>query len=63
MSVPKNVRRVIKLGAAGRDFHNFNAVFRNDPTYKVLTFTAAQIACPPATTDQPSAERLKQLFD
>ena len=43
MSVPKNVRRVIIMGAAGRDFHNFNAVFRNDPTRKVVAFTAAQI--------------------
>jgi predicted GTPase len=31
------------MGAAGRDFHNFNMVFRDDPTTHVLAFTAAQI--------------------
>jgi predicted GTPase len=31
------------MGAAGRDFHNFNVVFRKDPAYKVVAFTAAQI--------------------
>jgi predicted GTPase len=31
------------LGAAGRDFHNFNTVFRDDPTYEVVAFTATQI--------------------
>jgi len=37
------VRTVIILGAAGRDFHDFNVVFRSDPRYRVLAFTAAQI--------------------
>jgi predicted GTPase len=36
-------RRVIILGAGGRDFHNFNTVFRDDPAYEVVAFTAAQI--------------------
>jgi len=36
-------RRVVILGAAGRDFHNFNTVYRDDPDYQVLAFTAAQI--------------------
>jgi len=36
-------RTVIILGAAGRDFHDFNVVFRSDPRYRVLAFTAAQI--------------------
>lgn len=36
-------RRVLILGAAGRDFHNFNTVFRNDPTSEVVGFTATQI--------------------
>src|SRR5512142_1798465 len=36
-------RRVAILGAAGRDFHNFNVVFRNDPIYEVVAFTATQI--------------------
>ncbi len=31
------------MGAAGRDFHNFNIVYRNDPDSKVVAFTAAQI--------------------
>jgi predicted GTPase len=34
---------VVIMGAAGRDFHNFNVVFRNDPQTKVVAFTAAQI--------------------
>ncbi len=34
---------VIIMGAAGRDFHNFNTVFRNDPSVRVVAFTAAQI--------------------
>src|SRR5438132_14266558 len=36
-------RRVIILGAAGRDFHNFNVVYRNDPASEVVAFTATQI--------------------
>ncbi len=31
------------MGAAGRDFHNFNTCFRDDPTTEVVAFTAAQI--------------------
>lgn len=31
------------MGAAGRDFHNFNVVYRNDPDSEVVAFTAAQI--------------------
>ena len=31
------------MGAAGRDFHNFNCLYRNDPSYDVVAFTAAQI--------------------
>lgn len=36
-------KRVIILGAAGRDFHNFNTFFRDNPDYEVVAFTAAQI--------------------
>lgn len=36
-------RRVLILGAAGRDFHNFNVVLRDDPASVVVGFTAAQI--------------------
>lgn len=39
---PNRVRTVI-LGAAGRDFHNFNLVYRDDPASEVVAFTAAQI--------------------
>ncbi len=35
--------RVVIMGAAGRDFHNFNVYFRNNPDYKVIAFTATQI--------------------
>jgi predicted GTPase len=31
------------MGAAGRDFHDFNVVYRDDPTHEVVAFTAAQI--------------------
>jgi predicted GTPase len=37
------VRRVVIMGAAGRDFHDFNVVFRDDPEHVVVAFTAAQI--------------------
>ncbi|HTZ78087.1 MAG TPA: cyclic 2,3-diphosphoglycerate synthase [Stellaceae bacterium] len=40
---PEQTRRVVILGAAGRDFHNFNVVFRDDPAVTVVAFTAAQI--------------------
>ncbi len=36
-------RRIVILGAAGRDFHNFNVLFRNDKRYQVVAFTATQI--------------------
>jgi predicted GTPase len=35
--------RVVILGAAGRDFHNFNVVYRDDPAATVVAFTATQI--------------------
>ena len=47
-------RKVIIMGAAGRDFHNFNCVFRDNEQYDVVAFTATQIpdidgrAYPPA---------------
>ena len=37
------VNRVLIMGAAGRDFHNFNTYFRNNPDYEVVAFTATQI--------------------
>ena len=36
-------KKILILGAAGRDFHNFNVVFRGDPEYNVVAFTANQI--------------------
>jgi predicted GTPase len=36
-------KRVVIMGAGGRDFHNFNTVFRDDATTRVVAFTAAQI--------------------
>lgn len=35
--------RILILGAAGRDFHNFNRVYRDDPAVEVVAFTATQI--------------------
>jgi predicted GTPase len=35
--------RVLIMGAAGRDFHNFNTVFRDNEAYEVIAFTATQI--------------------
>src|ERR1022692_621537 len=37
------MKRVLILGAAGRDFHNFNVVFRDNSNYHVVAFTATQI--------------------
>ena len=37
------VEKVIIMGAAGRDFHNFNVYFKDNPRYEVVAFTAAQI--------------------
>jgi predicted GTPase len=39
----QEIRRLIIAGAAGRDFHNFNVVYREDPSSRVLAFTATQI--------------------
>ncbi len=36
-------KRIVIIGAAGRDFHNFNMLFRDNPDYEVVAFTAAQI--------------------
>ena len=37
------MKRILILGAAGRDFHNFNVLFRNNLDYQVVAFTATQI--------------------
>jgi len=36
-------RKVLIMGAAGRDFHNFNVLYRDKPQYQVIAFTATQI--------------------
>jgi predicted GTPase len=38
-----NRRKILIMGAAGRDFHNFNLLFRNNPSVEVKAFTATQI--------------------
>lgn len=38
------IRKALIMGAAGRDFHNFNMFFRDNPKYEVMGFTAAQIS-------------------
>jgi predicted GTPase len=38
-----NRQRVVVMGAAGRDFHDFNVVYRTDPGVEVVAFTATQI--------------------
>lgn len=35
--------KILIMGAAGRDFHNFNMVYRDNPKYQVVAFTASQI--------------------
>jgi predicted GTPase len=40
------MRKVILMGAGGRDFHNFNVAFRNDPDTEVVAFTAAPTQIP-----------------
>src|SRR6202008_3559300 len=43
-AIPRSLmKRVVIVGAAGRDFHNFNVLYRNDPNYEVVAFTANQI--------------------
>jgi predicted GTPase len=37
------MNRIVIMGAGGRDFHDFNVVFRDDPQARVVAFTAAQI--------------------
>ncbi|MEO0135033.1 MAG: GTPase, partial [candidate division WOR-3 bacterium] len=39
----KERKRVIIMGAGGRDFHNFNIYFKNNPDYEVVAFTQTQI--------------------
>lgn len=43
MTTSSGPRRIVIMGAAGRDFHNFNMVYRDDPDCRIVAFTAAQI--------------------
>jgi predicted GTPase len=43
MASKRELTRVVIMGAAGRDFHNFNMVYRDDPCSRVIAFTASQI--------------------
>jgi predicted GTPase len=56
----KKRTRVIIMGAAGRDFHNFNCCFRDNPAYRVMAFTAAQI--PYITRRRYPAQLAGQLY-
>jgi len=42
-SIAKPPVKVLIMGAAGRDFHNFNTYFRDNPDYEIVAFTATQI--------------------
>src|SRR5213594_2195266 len=42
-SVSEPMKKVVIIGAAGRDSHNFNIIYRNNPEYQVVAFTATQI--------------------
>jgi predicted GTPase len=46
--------KVIIMGAAGRDFHNFNTVFRHNDAYEVVAFTATQIPKSKAAAIRPN---------
>jgi predicted GTPase len=39
----RSVTRVVIMGAAGRDFHDFSAVYGDDPRFEAVAFTVAQI--------------------
>ncbi|MCA9256851.1 MAG: hypothetical protein KDA33_14480, partial [Phycisphaerales bacterium] len=43
MASASTSKRIVIVGAAGRDFHNFNCLYRDDSTVRVVAFTAAQI--------------------
>jgi predicted GTPase len=43
MPEKQETTKIVIMGAAGRDFHNFNVVYRDDPKIRVAAFTAAQI--------------------
>ena len=52
-------KRVVIMGAAGRDFHNFLVYFKDNPQYKVICFTAEQI---PGISDRKFPGKLGGKF-
>ena len=54
MTIERKAKRVLLMGAAGRDFHNFNVVFRDDAACEVVAFTA--------TLDDPAAVAGKRVI-
>ena len=50
-----NRERIIIMGAAGRDFHNFNTLYRNEEKAEVVAFTATQIPNIDGRTLMPKA--------
>ena len=62
------MKKLIILGAAGRDFHNFNVAFRNNNDFQVIAFTATQIPdianrCYPAELAGPLYPNGIPIFD
>lgn len=60
------IRTLLMMGAAGRDFHNFNVVFRNNPRYRVAAFTTAKFQtlrddCTPASVGFTVSARIFAL--
>jgi len=53
------------MGAAGRDFHNFNVCFRDNPRFEIVAFTAAQSGaeCPHGIPIYPEDDLEKLLRD
>ena len=57
------VQRTIILGAAGRDFHNFNVFFRDNPDYQVVIESYTDSRGDEVTLQQLTQERARQLSE
>ena len=55
-------KRVVIMGSAGRDFHDFNVVYRADPSYEVVAFTAAASQIPGIADRSYPAELAGPLY-
>src|SRR2546430_12095083 len=53
-----SMKRIIIMGAAGRDFHNFNVSYRDSPDCEVVAFTATQIRSEEHTSELQSQSNL-----